>query len=593
MKAFFHNVAWLCSPRKNIISRFFLFMIAVMTCLLLIIMSIWSINMEHTVSDLSLSHVTDITQNANNQFQENVRSLIANMDYLNARQEVMDFLSPNASPDSALTLKLFLHDTCNMLLQNVRGIAIASEYTGKIVSSGSTWFSPDFQSQSWYRQTLQSGNKVIYVNRFSENEAIPKNSFSMCMPVRRDGRSVGAIIFDIDSALITNCFGSKNMNGVMRTLILNDDNTILFANSRDLSPESVRTLAAHFSENADSGNFCGITLDGEEYLALSRRFSIYSDWQNITFAPKSALQGSYRRFFQTAVLCILTAIGIMLMFSLFISNRLSKSFRTLTDYISRIDLSAPPTDAICPDTFVTSDIRDIYAKLSRMTYKISNQLDTITQLEENKRILEIEALRTQVNPHLVYNTLNAIHTLAELNGIQSIRNMSSSLIRLLMYSTTDRDKYVPLSRELEHVRDYMEIMQNKFINQIELYPEIEDCVQECLMLKLCLQPIVENSIKHGFSDIPGQYILIKAYESDSDLLIKVSDNGIGILPDILHGLLDDTAEDDSHLGLRNLDKRIRLTFGASYGLKIVSTPKVQTTVIIRIPMLRKEDVPHV
>lgn len=480
-----------------------------------------------------------------------------------------------------------------MLLQNVSGIAVASEYNGKIVSSGSTWFSPDFQSQSWYRQALQSDSKVIYLNRLSENETIPKSSFSICMPVRRDGRSVGVIIFDVHSRLITNCFGSKNMNGVMRTLIINGDDTILFANCRDLSSESIQTLVSWFSGRADSGNFCSLTLDGEDYLALSRQFSLYSDWKNITFAPKNALQGSYRRYFQTAILCILAAIVIMLTFSLFISNRLSQSFRELTAYIGRIDLAAPSAGTICPAASTTSDIRDIYAKLSRMTYKISNQLDTITKLEEHKRILEIEALRTQVNPHLIYNTLNAIHTLAELNGIQSIRNMSASLIRLLMYSTADRNKFVPLSRELEHVQDYMEIMQNKFVNQIDLYLEIEDCARECMTLKLCLQPLVENSIKHGFSDIPGQYVLIKAYESDGDILVKVSDNGKGILPDALHSLLDDTTDDGTHLGIKNLDKRIRLTFGNTFGLKIVSTPEVQTTVMIRIPKLSKEDTCHV
>ena len=259
-------------------------------------------------------------------------------------------------------------------------------------------------------------------------------------------------------------------------------------------------------------------------------------------------------------------------------------------YIERIDINNPlHAPLFAPHTEPDSDINRIYAKLSQMSHKISNQLEEISKLEEKKRVLEIAALRTQVNPHLIYNTLYLIQSRAKAYGIDSISNISKSLIQLLSYSVTNLDRYVTLEQELSNVSDYLDIMQNKFSNHTELRFDIENCIRRCMMPKMIIQPIVENSIKHGFTDNPGQYIQIKAREKNNCISISVIDNGKGIPEDKLKTILDYSYDDPKRLGIKNVDKRIKLTFGDEFGLKILSIPFVYTAVIINIPKVYPPD----
>ena len=156
---------------------------------------------------------------------------------------------------------------------------------------------------------------------------------------------------------------------------------------------------------------------------------------------------------------------------------------------------------------------------------------------------------------------------------------------LLRYSVTDTDKLVLLKNEFEYIKGYMTLMQHKFVNDIHLEIMADDSVLNCMTLKMLLQPIVENSLKHGFTDKPGQFIIIKAYRNDNKVLIKITDNGLGIAPDKLKNILNPDFDSLSHLGLNNVNRRLKLTFGNEYGISISSIPCIQTSVLIEIPYI--------
>lgn len=162
------------------------------------------------------------------------------------------------------------------------------------------------------------------------------------------------------------------------------------------------------------------------------------------------------------------------------------------------------------------------------------------------------------------------------------------IARSLNTTLFNTDKLVSLSSELQHAQSYLDIMQNKFLNDISLFFTIEDELMDCRLLKMTLQPFIENSIKHGFSDVPGNYIMIKAYCCDEDVLIKITDNGKGIPEKKLQMLLTDFPDEEVHLGLKNVDRRLKLTLGEKYGIEILSVPNVQTTVLINIPYIMEE-----
>ena len=224
-------------------------------------------------------------------------------------------------------------------------------------------------------------------------------------------------------------------------------------------------------------------------------------------------------------------------------------------------------------------------KINQLVDTISEQLKSINSLEEKKRVDEIQILKAQINPHMIYNTLNVIQTSAEYQKNTTISEISKSLAMLFRYSVTETDKLVLLEKEFEYLKGYMTLMQHKFVNDIHLEIMADDSVLSCMTLKMLLQPVVENSIKHGFTDKPGQFILIKAYRSDNKVFIKITDNGVGIAPDKLKNLFHPDSGNASHLGLNNVNRRIKLTFGNEYGISISSIPFVQTSVMIEIPYI--------
>lgn len=577
MKSFFHMITYLFNI-KNIAARFFICFISLASVLLCSIMIIWKSNISTTAEDLTLSHIRDIVQNANTRFENELYSLAANMRHLSSVAEITDFLTEGTSKSAASEI---MQNTYNILNAKINGIAIISD--NNMLYTGSTYFSPNSKNQYWYQQILDSSDRIFVFRRTAVKGSLPNESFSLGIKASDlHGESIGVIVFNIRQQFIVDCFGASNMKGTMKSTVINNDNEVMFTNSHDISNEILDELIE--KSNTSSASFFTQSVGDRDCIVMSKKFIQCRNLKNITYAPLDTISAGYKHSVNIAIFCIVVSALIFFLLSLMISSNISRQFRGLMLYIERIDINNPlHAPLFAPHTEPDSDINRIYAKLSQMSHKISNQLEEISKLEEKKRVLEIAALRTQVNPHLIYNTLYLIQSRAKAYGIDSISNISKSLIQLLSYSVTNLDRYVTLEQELSNVSDYLDIMQNKFSNHTELRFDIENCIRRCMMPKMIIQPIVENSIKHGFTDNPGQYIQIKAREKNNCISISVIDNGKGIPEDKLKTILDYSYDDPKRLGIKNVDKRIKLTFGDEFGLKILSIPFVYTAVIINIP----------
>lgn len=585
MKSFIHTISYLFNVRKSVIAKMFVCFISLTLILFFIIMAIWNNNIKSTSEDLTLSHIRDIVQNANTRFESELYMLTTNMRHLAADVTIQDYLEDK--PLSETTAAELLQQTYNVLNAKINGIAVISG--DKLLTAGAAYFPSDSKNYYWYHNIMDSNDKIFVFKRAADKRNLPHESFSIGIRILGlHGEPIGAMVFNIRKQLIVDCFGALNMKGTMKSVILSDDGEIMFTNSYGMAPETLKVLMKN-SDNFSSG-FSTQSMDGHDCIVISKKITLYPTLRNIAYAPLDTISNGYKRSLNTAVWCIAISVLILFLFSLIISLSISKQFRALMTYIEGIDINSLQfASSYTPHTATDNDINKIYAKLSQMSREISNQVDEISNLEEKKRVLEIAGLRTQINPHLIYNTLYLIQSQAKDYGIASISNISKSLIQLLNYSVTNLDRFVTLEQELSNVSDYLEIMQNKFHNHTQLRFDIENCVRQCRMPKMIIQPIVENSIKHGFTDNPGQYIQIKAYEKNDAISISIIDNGKGIPADKLKSILDYSQDDSKHLGLKNVDKRIKLTFGDEYGLKILSIPHVYTAVIINIPKIDASD----
>lgn len=239
-----------------------------------------------------------------------------------------------------------------------------------------------------------------------------------------------------------------------------------------------------------------------------------------------------------------------------------------------------------------------------MLHRFSEMLDTKEILNVSKKQAEYLALQNQINPHFLYNTLEGIRSEALIAGVDSIAEMTEALSTFFRYTISQVNHLVTLEDELANIENYYYIQQFRFGNKLELnieYVHDEDSADNDILSwrlpKLTLQPVVENSIYHGIEKKIGQgHLKIRVTAARGNMIIKISDDGMGIEPNKLRALndklrvlsLDDVNPKTSAKGgiaIVNVNNRIKLLFGEAYGVYIYSQPGVGTDVEITLPVV--------
>jgi two-component system LytT family sensor kinase len=214
--------------------------------------------------------------------------------------------------------------------------------------------------------------------------------------------------------------------------------------------------------------------------------------------------------------------------------------------------------------------------------KIWNNARIEHRLQEQETLLlaaKIEALANQINPHFLFNTLTSISSLirTQPETARMLITKLSGLLRRLMRST---DHFVTLREELESIDEYLAIEVVRFGPQLRVDKQIAPLTLDIVVPSMILQPLVENSIKHGLSrKVGGGRITIKTLVRDSHTIIEVHDDGLGMTEERLEHALGDG------IGLSNVDERLRVIYGANYHLKLTSVPGEGTCASIEIPEL--------
>lgn len=207
---------------------------------------------------------------------------------------------------------------------------------------------------------------------------------------------------------------------------------------------------------------------------------------------------------------------------------------------------------------------------------------------------ELDALQSQINPHFLYNTLDSIRGQALFEGVPDIADMTGALSAFFRYSISNRNSIVTLEEELENIRDYFDIQQFRFNNRfrLEILPASREDVTQCRLPKLTLQPIVENAILHGMEGKLGEGTISIRIEGTARLIVvTVSDDGMGMNNETLQRVqarvrgetVEAGRQGRGGLALPNVARRIRLLFGETYGMQVMSTPGIGTDIVLTLP----------
>lgn len=327
----------------------------------------------------------------------------------------------------------------------------------------------------------------------------------------------------------------------------------------------------------------------EEYNGEMRDVSVkfvgYTGWKLLSVTPEKGLSLSNLKMRLFVVFVVASFLLALVLINAFISSRITNPIQELEKSVNAIEEGELDTEVYTGGSY---EIRHLGRSIGEMAKRIKTLMQDIVAEHESKRKSEFDTLQSQINPHFLYNTLDIIVWMIENEQKQEAVKVVTALARFFRISLSKGKNIIPVSDELEHVRNYLMIQQMRFKNKFTYVIEAEEDVMGLSCLKLLLQPLVENAIYHGmeFMDGDGE-IHVRVYREEDDLWFWISDNGLGMTGEQVEGLLSEkphvSSRRGSGIGVKNVNERIKLYFGDSYGLAIESEPDEGTVIRIHLP----------
>ena len=391
-----------------------------------------------------------------------------------------------------------------------------------------------------------------------------------------DGGILGYILIRVTKtgfdALLGDSFGSANdlflLDGTWRQIYCSDS-----IHTQEKVEELRRALLS--GEELSNGYYSVYLrrLEDSGFTLVLRQPKIYTP---------QVMNSVYYACLMMGLLCLV----LSLVCAWIISRYLSKPVKELDEAMGRVEKGDYQVELL-------SDRSDEMGRLSssfnRMTREYRQNLERSVQHERELNETELSMLQAQLNPHFLYNTLDSMKWLGVTNRVPQVAAMATSLAALLRAGISG-DKLIPLEQELELLEKYLDIQTVRFEDRFTWETDIDESFQHCLVPKLILQPLVENALIHGVANMDDGYIKLSASARGETLVLAVEDNGQGIPQDILEKLKNPEREMPAgHLGLKNVDRIVRLYYGREYGISAVSAPGRGSRVELSLPMGKKED----
>ena len=318
-----------------------------------------------------------------------------------------------------------------------------------------------------------------------------------------------------------------------------------------------------------------------------------TNWK-LTASVTSDDVAKYSTAFISRVTWVVIALmaGVLLV-ALWLSMRIVQPLTDIQVSMQRIERNLDDNRMSLPEEGFAE-----YASLAHsynvMLRRIRGLMQETVDRQEQLRRMEIGALQEQINPHFLYNTLDSIVRVMETGRTPEAIEMVQALAKLFRLSINNGDYFLTVEQEMDYARNYLTIQQVRYKKRFKYELYMDESIKDLPCPKIILQPLIENSLKHGMSDMPGCTLIVRARQEGYNIVLSVEDDGLGIPPEKLKKL-QEMLRDDSNImvkksrygiGLRNTNRRINLLYGSDYGLTIESEVEERTCVTITFPKHR-------
>ncbi len=511
------------------------------------------------------------------------------------RNPLEDNISKRFSTDLAVDTRLnFIQ---NSYRNEFFGFYVIGANGGKYKSNFYSVKNGELYNTDWYHQIITAKEPIWFKTHLGSYavETIGQSMVSVGFTIidKATGNISGVVLIDIEADQLAKMISSRlGKTGYM--LILDDQQQVICYPDLPSIPERItfpvlwnksRNSAAYSSQDKiETGNWedrsiiisKGLTVPGWKLAGVVPAEELTRDSRMMGFLIAGIL----------AVICILALIA-----ALTIAGSVANPIKKLISLMNKVedgDLS------VNMNVKYNDEIGHLGNSFNVMVGKIRDLMNRVYEEQQELRKTELKALQAQINPHFLYNTLDSIIWLARANRNDDVVTMVNALTKLFRIGISRGKDMITIEEELEHVENYLTIQQLRYKGKVISAILVPDELKRFYTLKLILQPIVENAIYHGIKlkREPGK-ITIRVREDEYGIIFEIEDTGIGMTPEKLQAL-DNTlknaaGEKMESYGVKNVNERIKIYFGANYGLRFYSQYGVGTKVEIRIPKIDGED----
>lgn len=396
--------------------------------------------------------------------------------------------------------------------------------------------------------------------------------------------TLGYMVISISEKNLYNCYKDliKKQYGTMIYIIDEYGNQVsgMYEEKEDrqVYTQIYSELSNQIKKN--SGGYFFDDVDGKQHLITFS--TIYrNNWSIIHIMPFDGLMAPINFLRLSIVIAIMVAFSIALFVSFLISKNISKRLNKLRNVMLQQGEDGPMAHIVID---YKDEIGDLAVGYNQMADRINNYSKMLVEEQKKKREMELSFLQIQINSHFLYNTLNSIKILARFKMVDKIGGLITSLVKLLKLTSSKTD-LITIEQEIENIKHYVYIQKIRYLDRFEVFYDCKPWVSEYLIPKLLLQPIIENAIFHGISDLQEKGIITVLVEKKENyIFIKIRDNGMGIPEDVLKNVMAKYSK-MNHVGLHNIDERVKIYFGQEYGVSIESEVGKGTTVTVKIGIL--------